>query len=863
MKNNPHPKPPAWAERFLRWYCDASLLEDLEGDLHERFTARTRSMSIFRAKLLYVWDVLVFLRPYTFRKDEHGVSFLFMCGNYFRTSYRSLLKNRLHTSLIIFGLTVSMSGFILIAMYVTDELKYDRHYDKAGRIYRVSTILHGETGDTHVAGVDGYLGQKLEESYPEVEQSVALLKLPGKTTVHYQHKSFLEGGFYRAERTYFNIFSHQWLAGDPTTALDGPKKIVLTETIANKYFDKEEALNKILKIGAEDHTVTGVIRDLPRHTDLKFQALLSTGHEYLVEDNFWCITFILFQKNKDVEILEAGLQEVSKEFWSSQVEGTGTTLSYYMEPLPEVHFGDQKLFDTPKSSKSNIYIFSVVALFILLIACINYSNLSLVHAARRNKEAAIRKIMGALPFQLMKQYLFESFIVCLVSFMLALGLTAIFLEPLNRLASKELSIDQFLNAPFLCLLFLIIVAISFVAGSYPAKLLSSAKPEHALKGHDRVIKKNRLRDGLIVFQFTASIALMICTKIVFDQLNVLIYSDPGFSKEQVLVIDIPRDQNLMQQMPSFKNALASLPFVRNSSLVGYNSLPTSSMDMDGYEVLHNGKDVTRIFNNISVDEDYINLLDIQLKEGRNFNSNDVEHNTGVILVNEKLAKDMGWQNPLGQVLFFGTDEHEIVGVVKDFNFNSLHNPIGPIVIHSATGFHEKLMIGLRHVDFQSINVLELAWRKHFSKTPFNIEFLDAYFNQQYRNEETMRNIMEYFAIFTLVIAALGLFGLVAISTDQRTKEFGIRKVLGARFLQIASLVLKEFMILILLAGFLSIPIAWWSMNEWLSEFSYKTTFDVTDFALPILLSMALAILPMAYHTIRASGINPVESIKCN
>lgn len=863
MKKHSHPLPPKWAERFLHWYCDESLLEDLAGDLHERFMARTQSMSVLRARFLYIWDVLVFLKPYTLRRNRKGVSFFLLSGNYFKSSCRSLLKNKLHTSLVISGLTVSMAVFILITMYVSDELKYDRHYDKADRIYKITSILHAETGDTPVVSTDGFIGQRLEEQYPEVEESVALVKLQGKTAVKYKDRIFSEENIYRAEQTYFNIFSHQWLAGNSSTALADPRSIVLSRKMARKYFGIDTPLDSVLTIRDEDYLVTGVIGDLPGHTDLKFDALISTDHPHLAESEFWCIVFILFRNEDDAVGFENKLQPLAEKYLSSQVEGTGMTISYFMESLPEVHFGKQKLFDTPKSSKSNLYIFSIVAFFILLIACINYANLSTVHAAKRNTEAVIRKVMGAVPSQLIKQYLFESLIVCGISFLLSAGLAVLLLGAFNRLTGKIIPYDQFLSFSFLGFLFLLIILIGVFAGSYPATLLASAKPETVLRGHSRIVKKNRIRNGLIVFQFTACIGLMISAKIVFNQLEVMIEADPGFNKEQVLVIDIPRDPALTQQLPSFKTELASLPFVQYSSLVGYNSLPTSSMDKDGYEVEFNGEDVMRIFNNISVDEDYIELLNIKLKEGRNFDASDRENRTGAVLVNETLVASMGWKNPLGQILFEGTDEYEVVGIVKDFHFNSFHQSIGPIVIHCNNGYSEKLLVKVSLADFQSMSMLEQTWKRNLGKIPFQTEFLDTYFNQQYTNEAIMKNVLTYFTVFIFFIAGLGLFGMVAISTLQKTKEFGIRKILGARFPQIAFLVVKEFIFLVLVAGFLAVPITWWAMNEWLSAFAYKTTLDVLDFILPVGLGVVLAIMAMAYHTVRASHVNPIESIRCN
>jgi putative ABC transport system permease protein len=453
--------------------------------------------------------------------------------------------------------------------------------------------------------------------------------------------------------------------------------------------------------------------------------------------------------------------------------------------------------------------------------------------------------------------------VAIVSFIIALGLSVILLGFLNHITARDLSVGQLLNAPFLAVIFLTVVLIGFMAGSGPAAMLANVKADHVIKGHVAVLKRNRIRNGLIVFQFAACISLMICTKVVYDQLTVLMDSNPGFNKNQVLVINIPADYTSHEQVSGFRNEINSLPFVQNVSLVGYNSLPTSSIDIDGYEVAFNGETVTRLFRNITVDERFTDLLEIDVVEGRALLPGDLENNTGAVLVNESLVSGMGWTEPLGEVLFFGTEEYEVVGVVRDFNFSSLHHPIEPTIIHGSAGYPEKIMVKVNAMSFRHMRDLELAWKKHFSGMAFQVEFLDTYFQAQYRNEETTKNVLMYFAVFTIIIAGLGLLGLVAISTFQKTKEIGIRKVLGAGFFQIAILVVKEFIILVIVGGLISIPVSWWSMREWLHNFSYKTTFDIGDFLVPLVASIVIALLAMSYHTISITRKNPSESINRN
>jgi putative ABC transport system permease protein len=334
--------------------------------------------------------------------------------------------------------------------------------------------------------------------------------------------------------------------------------------------------------------------------------------------------------------------------------------------------------------------------------------------------------------------------------------------------------------------------------------------------------------------------------------------NPGFSKEQVLVIDIPREDSVTSLLQGIKNQYASLPFVKKTSLVGYNSLPTSSMDVDEYETEYEGKNTTQIFNNIVVDENYLELLEIDLIEGTNFNN--AETNENSVVVNESLVKSMNWANPLDQTFYRNSEAYRVVGVIKDFHFNSLHKIIEPIIIHNHPQRPEKLIVKVDKADYESIQQLESIWKASV-RTPFEAGFLNSYVNEQYKNENTMRGVLKWFSVFTLIIACLGLFGLVAVFTTQKTKQFGIRKILGAGYQNIAFLVMKEFAWLVFIGAILALPLAWWSMELWLKQFPYKTTFAVVDFLWPVTITFLAAALSMSYHAIKASYVNPIESIK--
>lgn len=851
------PNPPKWAEHLLESICDPALREDLLGDLHERFIVRTRSMSLFRAKLLYLYDVLIFLKPYTVRKDR-DISLLFMLPTYLRTAKRSLVKDALHTVLTIFGLSLSVIAFLFIAFYVDDELKYDRHYDKAERIYRITSDIRSLTANTPIVGTDGHLGQRLKDLYPEIEETVEMVKVQGKSTVSYGDRISTEDKLYKAERTYFQIFSHEWISGSPGSALRTPKSIVLTKKLSDKYFEDQSALNKIITIGRQAYTVTGVIEDLPPHTDLKFDALLSADHQYLVETDYWCITFILTRSRIDEISFQKKLDELSKLYLQNEVAGTGAEMVYEIEWLPDVHFGKPKLFDTPKSSRSNIYIFSVFAFFILLIACINYINMASVKALRKTSEAAIRKVLGASSGQLTVQYLCESFLISCISILLA-GLAVYFLFPyFNRLTGKGMELTQVITPGMFFMLVAVLFSVCLLSGFYPAATWSSAKRVGVGKSHRTLVAKSFVRNLLIVFQFTISIGLMISTTVVYDQWKLLSESNPGFDKEQILVVDLPKDD--LVSVSHIKSNFLALPLVKNLSLVGYNSLPTSSMDIDSYEVEQQGEDVTRIFNNITVDENFVSLLGIEVVQGRNFTVQDLEYEASYILVNESFVTAMGWTQPLQEVLYWNSTAYEVVGVVKDFHFNSLHKKIEPIVIHGQSADPEKMMVKVDKPDFQSIQMLEDSWEKA-TKQSMQFEFLDTYFEAQYRNEQTMQSALLHFAIVTLIIACMGLSGLVALTTAAKAKEYAIRKILGADFKNIFFSILKEFTKLVVISIVIAIPIAFLSSSQWLQRFSYRTQIDLTDCIGAVGIALFFSVVSIVYFSIRAAFANPIQTIR--
>ena len=854
------PTPPRWAERLLEWYCDPYMLEDLQGDLYERFYERLEHMGQRRARLLYVWDVLRFIKPYVMKKRDHPAAFLFLLRSYIQVATRHLLKYKVNTAISVSGLATGITCFILIMLYVQDEALYDKHYDKAERIFRVTTRLRSQTANEHVAWANSELGHAAKERYAEVEEAVGLIRVMGNgTAVRSDHGTWREANLYLTESGYFKVFSHDWIQGNPETALLHPNSIVLTESLARKYFPGENAYQKILTVGGNEVVVSGILEDLPDHTDLKFDALLSNDKPLWEEDN-WCTTYLLFTAPEKAAGFDAKLDTLYQEGLEATMQDANTEASYVLEPLTDVHFGERKIFDTPKSDRANQYIFTAVAIGILLIAAINYINLSIARIARRKVETGLRKTMGALRSQIHAQYLTESVMVATISLALALALTAWLLPLLNRITGKAISVGQLFSLEALPMALLIVVVIGLLAGSYPALKLASGNAAANLRSDAAVAGRNTLQHVLIVIQFTASITLMVCSTVVYNQVQLLTDTNPGFTREQTLVVDIPGEPSVCKAMPAFKNALVAQTFVVASSVTGFNSVPASDMDIDTYEVMVNGETTMMPFSNISVDEDYLRLLDIDVVSGRSFTPADLEANDA-IMVNEAFVKQLGWEHPVDQKVFCGSFEGRVIGVVKDFYFSGLHKTVEPLLLHGNVAYPDKLLVRLAKADFNTITALENVWRGTFKDQPFTVAFLDVAFSSQYQSERTLQTILFYFSVLTVVVACLGLFGLIAILATRKTREFGIRKVFGASRADLTFILWKPFLLRILFAALLSVPLTYFGMQQWLQRFSNQTDIGPMPFVVASCGACLLAVLAMSYHSFQTARTNPVNSIR--
>lgn len=801
-----------------------------------------------------------------------------MLQNYVKIAFRNLIKHKGYTLINISGLAVGITCCVLIMLFVIDELSYDRFHVDTDRIYRANLKARLNSKDLRMAMTPAPMADALVKIFPEIESS-ARLKKEGNFTVRYGDKIFNEKRFYFGDPSVFDVFSFALINGDPKTALTEPNSIVLTEETAQKYFGDENPVGKILLMdGKNDYKVTGVMKNIPHNSHIHFDLLasLTTLEEsrdpWWINNNFY--TYLKLRENQSYKALEEKLIPLVREKAGPQIQAaTGTSFDeflamggdygFFLMPLSDIHlYSDIAEEPEPQGNIAYVYIFSAIAFFILLIACINFMNLTTARSSGRAKEIGIRKVLGSYRTQLIRLFMAESILVSFIALAIAMVLTEIMIPLFNDLSGKQLSLNYFNHPWMLPWLLIMGASVGLIAGSYPAFFLSAFQPVKVLKGElSKGVRSGKLRSTLVVMQFGISIALMIGTGIVFDQLEYLRSKKLGFDKERVVVM-----QNawlLRDQRHVFKQEILKQPFAVNATLL--NSNLGGDMGNSGYQV-DNGTNETFLLWTMRTDFDFIPTMNIEVAEGRNF-SKEFLTDSGAVLINETAARIMGIQKPLEHhIIELDPDKKEnahypIIGVVKDFHFESLHQPIRPMIIFS-TWRGSYLNIRLQEGDPKPmLQAIESTWNRFLPGEPFVYSFLDEDFDALYRTEYRVSKIITVFSALAIFIACLGLLGLAAFTTEQRTKEIGVRKVLGASVAHIITLLSRDFLKLVTIAFVFAAPIAYWGMHIWLQDFAYRTSIGATVFILSGVLAVAVAFLTVAYQAIKAATSNPVNALK--
>lgn len=818
-----------------------------------------------------------------------------MLDNYFRNAWRTLKRHKLASSINLLGLVVSISSTILIMTYVQQELSYDNYHQNADRIFRLTTRLTVDGKENHTAWAPNFIGEQVLADYPDVEKISRLQANPGKTTFSIastpsaQSKAkvprlvSLDQVYNVYDPAFLQVFTYPMLEGDPQTALLQPKSVVITESVARKFFGSDwqtgkGVLGEVVQSGRDTYQITGVLRDIPSNTDMPFQALLSQDAGKL-EKQAWCILYVLFKQATSGASFTPKLDQIAQTIQPDFAK-RGGHIAFALENLKDIHLGEPKLFDTSKANRTYLVIFSLVAGFLLLIASINYINLSLAQSVGRSREVGVRKAIGAARSQLLIQFLGESLLLTGVALVLALLLVILLLPIYNELADTHFSFVSLLNWPMVSLLLAIFIIVGVLAGSYPAFYLASFEPVKALKGKLRLVGKSaKIQPGqlLVVLQFAISVVIIIGTLIVYKQLRYLQHKNLGFQREQVLVLDIPGEAAASGAIATLKKALAGLSYLRGVALSGSNSLPSQEMNLSAFNLEKGGKMLPLPQSTIGIDENYLAVLGIPLVAGRNFATpNSSDENTGdvihEVIVNEALVKKMDWgpgpQAALGKSLSQGpagaeTWRGNVVGVIKNFHFQSPHKLIEPMVLQNTAGqFPEKVLVRLSVGQVpQQLSLIENQWKKIVPNHAFDYAFLDATFEKQYQQEHRLVTIFTYVSLLTILVACLGLYGLSSFATAQRTKEIGLRKVMGANESSLIYLLSREFLLLVGLAVLLASPLAWFTMNHWLQDFAYHTSVGIGEFLLAGGVAAVIAGLTTGYHAIRLTRTNPIRTLK--
>ncbi|WP_282040803.1 ABC transporter permease [Winogradskyella flava] len=808
-----------------------------------------------------------------------------MIKNYIKIAWRNLLKKKAFTVINIIGLSLGVGCFIMISMFVIDEISYDRYHEKADRIYRInSDIIFGGTEMSMAVSADP-MGEALKSDYPEVENFVRLYASQRSKLIKKGNQYINQSGLAHADSTLFKVFTLPAIIGNTRTALRDPNTVVITETAANRYFGSPQlAIGQFLETDDNDKTlykVTSVIKDMPRNSHFKFDFFFSMANvDYdfgnFLSHNFH--TYVLLKEGTDYKTFNKNFKEVINKYLLPQAaqfmeissmddfEASGNKLEYSLMPITDIHLHSSRGIEL--SANGNIqyvYIFSAAALFILLIACINFINLTTARSSGRAKEVGIRKVLGSEKKALIGQFLTESTLIAILALFVGLTFVWLSLSWFNGVSGKEMLMTSLLSPKFLVFILVLPFIVGGLAGVYPAFFLSSFQPIKVLKGKLSFgNKKNTLRNFLVVFQFATSIILIVGTIVIYKQLNHIQNSNLGFDKDQVMVVNNFGLSHETRQ--SLKNEIEQLTEVKSASFAGYlpvggSSRSDTTFSTESVMTESNGFNM-QYWN---VDYDYLETLGMEMESGRNFSRDFGSDSLGIIL-NETAVKLAGFKNPIGKKLYTSDNNgnpqaHTVIGVVKNFNFASLRENVGGLCFQlgnnsweTAYRFNTSDVSGL-------LSTIENKYKAAAPGMPFNYQFLDEAFDNMYRQERRVGTVAMAFAILAIIIACLGLFGLATYIAEQRTKEIGIRKVLGASVTNIIRMLSKDFVKLVIVAFVIATPIAWWFMHEWLQEFAYRIDLNWMIFAVTGCVALVVALITLSFQAIKAAIANPVESLK--
>lgn len=808
-----------------------------------------------------------------------------MIKNYLTVAWRNLVKNKTFSIINIAGLAVGLACFILIAMYVMDELSYDRYNAKAERIYRINSDIRFGGTDLTLAVSSDAMGAALKNDYPQVEQYTRIYASSGSKLIKKDNEYVNENNVAHADSTFFEVFTLPAVSGDTRTALNEPNTVVITESAAKKYFGDMNAVGKMIETNENNKTlykVTAVIKDVPENSHFNFDLIFSMdnvdyGWGNYLSQNFQ--TYLVLKPGTDPNVFEKNFIQYINKYVVPQAkqfmqinsmedfEKAGNKMEYSLMPVTDIHLHSNRVAELgPNGSIQYVYIFSAVAIFILLIACVNFMNLSTARSVNRAKEVGIRKVLGTEKRSLISQFLTESTLMVFIGLVLAIFLVWLTIGYFNDLSAKNLVLSTLLKPGYLIFLLLLPLVVGGLAGIYPAFYLSSFQPISVLKGKmNKGFSKNYFRSTLVVFQFFTSIVLIVGTIVVFRQLNYIQNKKIGFNKDQVLVLN--GTAALGNNVDPFRNEVTKISGVKASSFAGYLPVSNSSRSDNTFSTESvmtekNGFNM-QVWN---VDYDYIPTLGMEIIEGRNFSSA-YGSDSSAVIINEATAKTIGYDDPIGKKVYSSDGagnnsvEYTIIGVVKNFNYESLRQNIGPLCFR--LGYNKwAAAFKVSTTDIKGLLAnIESKWKTMATGLPFSYQFLDEAFDSMYRAEQRVGTVALAFAVLAILIACLGLFGLATYMAEQRTKEIGVRKVLGASVPDIVTMISKDFAKLVLIAAVIAFPVAWFAMDKWLQDFAYRVNIGWWVFLVAGVIALFIALITVGIQAVKAAIANPVKSLR--
>jgi putative ABC transport system permease protein len=796
-----------------------------------------------------------------------------MFKNYLKIAFRNFRKNKTSSAINIFGLTIGVTSCLLIALYIQHEVSYDNFEKKGNRIARV--IMEYSFDGSPESNKGNYTSVRVasvfKRTFPEVESAIKMTEY--SRVVSYKDKLIDEKNFMYADSTFFDFFSFKLLKGNVHTVLSSPYDVVLTESTAKKYFGDEDPIGKALKVGNDSnlYQVTGIIQDCPSNSQIKFDFLASFSSLGITADyekTYWdanYTTYLLLKNENSI----SSLQNKLPAFMKKEMTGQGATVNFYLEPFDKIHLHSFYGGFEPNNSITYIYILAAVALLILIIACSTYINLSTARSIERAKEVGVRKVIGAEKKQLFWQFIGESALLCFLAVILSLLIAVLILPYFNQLSQKELHASSLFSLPFIFFSFGIAACVSLVAGSYPALILTGFQPVKVLKGSFKNASSGQwLRKSLIVFQFAISVFLIVSTFIMQKQLYYVQHKKLGYDRDHVLVL--PVSSSMLTRMDLIKQEFKQDPSVLSISRCHRSPVEGGGGYNMRSEIMPENQQIAVIAN--PADEDFIATTGLQLIAGTSFTAQDVKDADDTdrkkiifhFVLNETAAKQLGWtpQEAIGKKMFLGDDRPGYVkGVVRDFNFQSLHDPIKGYILFPEHWSRE-LLVKLSGQNLpQTISFLESKWKTLVPDRPFEYRFLDEDYNKLYDAELRLGKVMNLFSSIAIILACLGLFGLSSYSAQQRFKEIGIRKILGASVSNIVIALSKDFIKLAAIAIIIAFPVAWWAMTKWLEDFTYRTNMSWGIYVVAGAITILLAIITVSVHAIKAAIANPVKSLR--